>query len=163
MTNHVMDERLLRTVFSTVPSGVVALCASVDGEYVGMAVSTFVPVSLDPPLVSVCVQNASRTWQRLQRAPRLGISVLGEGHDRVARSLAMKEGDRFAGVETVTAPDGAVFVAGTDLWMNARIDQTVTAGDHAIVVLEISEVTLHDDREPLVFHRSTFRRLERAS
>ncbi len=128
-----------------------------------MALSTFVPVSLDPPLVSVCVQRTSRTWQRLGRAPRLGISVLGEAHDLVARSLAMTEGDRFADVETVTTNDDAVFVAGTDLWITAQIHQTVVAGDHAIVVLEIKDITMNEGGEPLVFHRSKFRRLEPAS
>src|SRR6185369_5919204 len=90
----------LREAFGHFPSGVIAIAAEVDGILVGLAASTFVPVSLDPPLVSFCVQNTSTTWPRLKDAPVLGISLLGESHNAAARSLAAKTGDRFAGLET---------------------------------------------------------------
>lgn len=67
-----LDGTALREAFAHVPSGVVAICADVDGERVGMAASTFVPVSLDPPLVSFCVQHTSTTWPRLSVLPHLG-------------------------------------------------------------------------------------------
>ena len=92
----------LREAFGHFPSGVIAIAAEVDGTRVGLAASTFVPVSLDPPLVSFCVQNTSETWPKLKDLPYLGISVLGEAHDDAARTLAAKTGDRFAGLETVS-------------------------------------------------------------
>ena len=90
----------LREAFGHFPSGVIAIAAEVDGVRVGLAASTFVPVSLDPPLVSFCVQNTSTTWPKLKDLPFLGISVLGESHDAAAKTLAAKTGDRFAGLET---------------------------------------------------------------
>ena len=74
----------LREAFGHFPSGVIAIAAEVHGARVGLAASTFVPVSLDPPLVSFCVQNTSETWPKLQGVPVLGISVLGEAHDTAA-------------------------------------------------------------------------------
>ncbi len=75
----------LREAFGHFPSGVIAIAAEVDGIRIGLAASTFVPVSLDPPLVSFAVQNTSETWPKLKDLPRLGISVLGEAHDEAAR------------------------------------------------------------------------------
>jgi flavin reductase (DIM6/NTAB) family NADH-FMN oxidoreductase RutF len=92
-----LDPKSLREAFGHFPSGVIAIAAEVDGVRVGLAASTFVPVSLDPPLVSFAVQNTSETWPKLKDLPRLGISVLGEAHDEAARTLAAKTGDRFAG------------------------------------------------------------------
>jgi flavin reductase (DIM6/NTAB) family NADH-FMN oxidoreductase RutF len=149
----------LREAFGHFPSGVIAIAAEVDGTRVGLAASTFVPVSLDPPLVSFCVQNSSTTWPRLKDAPYLGISLLGESHDHAARTLAAKTGDRFAGLKTSSTERGAVFVHGTSVWVESAIEQLVPAGDHTIVVLRVSDVTVHDDVAPIVFHRSTFRRL----
>src|SRR4029453_7535564 len=106
----------LREAFGHFPSGVIAIAAEVDGTRVGLAASTFVPVSLDPPLVSFCVQNTSQTWPQLKGLPCLGISVVGEAHDDAARALAAKTGDRFAGLETVSRASGAVFVEGTSVW-----------------------------------------------
>lgn len=92
----------LREAFGHFPTGVVAIAAEVDGVRQGLAASTFVPVSLEPPLVSFCVQNTSTTWPKLTGVPMLGISVLGEAHDAAVRTLAAKTGDRFAGLETVS-------------------------------------------------------------
>lgn len=149
----------LREAFGHFPSGIIAIAAEVDGVRVGLAASTFVPVSLDPPLVSFCVQNSSETWPKLKDLPALGISVLGESHDGAARTLAAKTGDRFAGLQTASSATGAVFVHGTSVWLESAIEQLIPAGDHTIVILRVSEITVHDDVAPIVFHRSTFRRL----
>ncbi|CAN5422852.1 flavin reductase family protein [soil metagenome] len=149
----------LREAFGHFPSGVIAIAAEVDGVRVGLAASTFVPVSLDPPLVSFCVQNSSTTWPKLKDLPLLGISLLGEAHDAAARTLAAKTGDRFAGLNTVSTDGGAVFIDGTSVWLESAIEQEVPAGDHVIVVLRVHAVTLHDEVAPIVFHRSTFRKL----
>jgi flavin reductase (DIM6/NTAB) family NADH-FMN oxidoreductase RutF len=149
----------LREAFGHFPTGVIAIAAEVEGVRVGLAVSTFVPVSLDPPLVSFCVQNTSETWPKLKDLPALGISVLGESHDAAAKTLAAKTGDRFAGLETESRTSGAVFVHGTSVWLESAIEQLIPAGDHTIVILKVSELTVHDDVAPIVFHRSTFRRL----
>ncbi|CPR00984.1 NADH-FMN oxidoreductase [Mycobacterium bohemicum DSM 44277] len=149
----------LREAFGHFPSGVVAIAAEVEGVRHGLAASTFVPVSLDPPLVSFCVQNTSTTWPKLKDLPMLGISVLGESHDEAARTLAAKTGDRFAGLQTVSKDSGAVFIKGTGLWLESAIEQMIPAGDHTIVVLRVTEVTIDAEVAPIVFHRSAFRRL----
>ena len=85
--------------------------------------------------------------------------MLGEAHDDAARTLAAKTGDRFAGLQTASSERGAVFIHGTSVWLESSIDQQVAAGDHTIVVLRVNELTVHPDVSPIVFHRSTFRRL----
>lgn len=152
----------LRQMFGRFPSGVVAVCAEVDGAPVGLAVSTFVPVSLDPPLVSICVRTASTTWPLLRRAPRLGISVLGAHHEGVARALAGPAEHRFGDVATVPRDGGALFVAGAPLALTASVVDDVVAGDHLIVVSRVNEVLVDDGHDPLVFHRSSLRPLAAA-
>ncbi len=154
-----LEPSSLRDAFGHFPSGVIAIAAEVDGTLVGLAASTFVPVSLEPPLVSFCVQNTSETWPKLKDLPSLGISVLGEAHDEAARTLAAKTGDRFAGLETVSRESGAVFIAGTSVWVESAIEQLVPAGDHTIVILRVNDIVVHAEVAPIVFHRSTFRRL----
>ena len=149
----------LREAFGHFPSGVIAIAAEINGIREGLAASTFVPVSLDPPLVSFCVQNTSTTWPKLKNVRALGISVLGESHDDAARTLAAKTGDRFADLETVSNTSGAVFIQGTSVWLETAIEQLIPAGDHTIVVLRVSDVRVDADVAPIVFHRSMFRRL----
>ena len=153
------DPVVLRQAFGCFPSGVTALCALDSGTPVGMAASTFTPVSLQPPLVSVCIQDTSSTWPRLRKQSRLGLSVLAEGQDLVCRSLATKNGDRFADVGWEAGEDGSVYVLGAALWLDCSIHAELPGGDHTIVLLEIHGLKAEPERAPLVFHGSRFRRL----
>ncbi len=92
------DGEGLRRAFAAFPSGVVTITAEIDCTPYRLAVSTFVPVSLHPPLVSFCVQNSSATWPRLSEASHLGLSLLGNDQQDAARSFGSRTGDRFAGV-----------------------------------------------------------------
>jgi flavin reductase (DIM6/NTAB) family NADH-FMN oxidoreductase RutF len=159
-----LDSSLLRRAFGCFPSGVVGVCALVDGAPVGLAASTFVPVSLDPPLVAFCVQSSSTTWPLLEQSPRLGISFLGASHDSAALQLAAKSAEtRFTGLRYETTPDGALFIEGASTWLECAPHSVVEAGDHGIVLLRVSGLTVAPDVEPLVFHGSSFRQLQQGA
>jgi flavin reductase (DIM6/NTAB) family NADH-FMN oxidoreductase RutF len=158
-----LDPLLLRQVFGRVPSGVVAVAALIDGIPAGLAASTFVPVSLDPPLVAICVQHTSTTWPRLRGVPELGVSVLAEHHHGAARQLAGPAAGRFAGLSLNATPHGAVILGDATAGLVCGIEQSHRAGDHDIVVLRVHAVTETDGATPLVFHASTFHGLRSAS
>jgi flavin reductase (DIM6/NTAB) family NADH-FMN oxidoreductase RutF len=153
------DATRLRQVFACFPSGVTAVCAMVDGEPVGMAASSFTSVSIDPPLVSVCVQNSSKTWPRLREAERIGLSVLSSGQDAACRSLSAKDGERFAGVRWSVSEEGAIFVDDAAAMLDCTLHSELAAGDHAIALLRIHQVHADPGTAPLIFHGSRFRRL----
>lgn len=155
----IADPRTLRNAFGCFPTGVTAICAMIDGQPVGMAASSFVSVSLDPPLVLVCIQNSSSTWQKLRGAPRIGVSVLGEGHDRACSQLAAKSGDRFESLEWSMTEDGAVLLEGAAVSLDCSIAEEIAAGDHRLVLLRIEKLEFQPAVNPLVFHGSRFRRL----
>ncbi|UPO78390.1 flavin reductase family protein [Arthrobacter sp. Helios] len=150
----------LRRAFGRFPSGIAALCAEIDGVPQGIVASSFtVGVSMEPPLVMFAVQNTSRTWPVLRSAQRIGVSVLGTGHDGVCRQIASRDGDRFAGLELHEA-EGALFLDEAALWLDCSIENEVPAGDHAVVLLRVHGYSTHEDaHEPLVFHGSAFRNL----
>lgn len=149
----------LRRAYGCFPSGVTAICALEGADPVGIAASSFTSVSMDPGLVSVCVQNSSATWPRLRAMRRLGVSVLAEDQNEACRTLSLKSGDRFAQVEWSVSGDGAVFVHGAVAWLDCSIHAEVPAGDHMIVVLVLHALRAEPERPPLVFHGSRFRQL----
>jgi flavin reductase (DIM6/NTAB) family NADH-FMN oxidoreductase RutF len=154
-----LDDVALRRAFGTFPSGVTAVCTLIDGRPIGIAASSFTSVSLDPPLVSVCVAETSSTWPLLRTSPVLGITVLAEHHGNLTLELAAKTEDRFAQVAWVANERGAVFVEGGPLWLSCRLSSELPAGDHTIALLEIEELTVFEGVAPLVFYASHFRRL----
>jgi flavin reductase (DIM6/NTAB) family NADH-FMN oxidoreductase RutF len=153
------DQSALRAAFACFPSGVTAVCGKRDEVPIGMAASSFTSVSIDPPLVSLCVARTSTTWPELVQLERVGLSVLAAGHGPVARSLSSKSGDRFSGVGWTASPSGAVFVHGSTLWLECSLFGQVTAGDHDIVILRIVSFETYPDVAPMIFHGSTFREL----
>lgn len=153
------DPGQLRRAFGCFPSGITAVCAMAGDEPAGLAASSFTSVSVAPPLVSVCIQNSSATWPVLRDRPRLGISLLAEGHDEICLRLSRKAADRFDGVTWDRAPGGGVFVPGATAWLNCSLYAEIPAGDHAVALLEIHGLHANPEAAPLVFHASRFRRL----
>lgn len=155
-----VDTAALRATFGRFPSGVTALCATdVTGEPIGMAVSAFVNVSLEPPLVGVFVQTSSTTWPKLRERPRIGLSVLGAGQQTPCRQLAARQVDRFANVSWESGPGGSVFLHGAAAWFDCEIESETTTGDHRFVLLRIIGHDFEAEQDPLVFYASKFHEL----
>jgi len=154
-----LSPRTLRTAFGAFPSGVAAVAALVDGQPQGLTASSFTSVSLDPPLVSVCMAHTSTTWPILAPLEHIGLSVLSVEQERLAAALAAKGRDRFVGAGWVASETGAVLLHGSALWLDCVVHRSVPAGDHDIVLFEICQLRVFPKAMPLVFHGSRFRHL----
>lgn len=153
------DPAQLRQAFGCFPSGVTAVCADSATGPAGMLVSSFTSVSLDPPLVSICIMDTSRTWSLLRDAPRLGISVLAQDHHELCQRFALPPAQRFVGVALTVTPEGAVLLPRATAWLDCAIHREVPAGDHTIVLLRIEALDARPATPPLVFHGSRYHRL----
>jgi flavin reductase (DIM6/NTAB) family NADH-FMN oxidoreductase RutF len=156
----VHDPAELRRVFGAFPTGVTAIAAFAGGVPLGIAASSFTSVSLDPPIVSVCIGHRSTTWPRLRQAPRLGISILGAHQEDACRRLAARDPDRFATLPWRATAGGAVFVEGSSAWLECSVDHQVGVGDHDVILLRVHELDADSAVAPLVFHGSRFRQLQ---
>lgn len=155
-----LDADALRATFGQFPSGVTAVCAlDDDGTPIGLAASSFVGVSLDPPLVGVCMQYTSTTWPRLGTRPRVGLSVLAASQDRTCRQLASKSGDRFAGLDWHATDEGALLLRDAAAWLDCSVKRTVPAGDHELVLFRVHAHGIRPRSGPLVFQASRFHAL----
>ncbi|HWH96880.1 MAG TPA: flavin reductase family protein [Pseudolysinimonas sp.] len=154
------DPAAIRSAFNRFPSGIAALCAEVDGRPTALVASSFsVGVSFDPPLVLFSVQNSSSTWPVLRLAKSVGVSVLGKDHAQVCSQLASRTGDRFVGLDTVATESGSLFIGDSALWLDCTIMSETPAGDHQLVLLEVTSLKVEADREPLIYHGAAFRQL----
>ncbi|MCP2626814.1 flavin reductase family protein [Mycolicibacterium smegmatis] len=148
------DPAGLRRAFAAHPSGVTAVGAMCDGTPTGMTVATFVPVSLQPALVSICIGMTSSTWPRLRTAGRLGLSTLSDAQERECKQLSAKETDRFAAVSYQVTPAGAILLHNASAWIECSIEDELKAGDHFVVLLRVEAIAFDSRSTPLVFHAS---------
>lgn len=150
---------MLRQAFGCSPSGLSLVAAEIDGEPAGMLVSTLTSVSLEPPLLSVCIQHGSRSWEVLRSGAHLGVSVLGDTHEGLCDQLAGPADGRFVDVDHLVSPQGAVLLHDASAWFTCVVHDEVEAGDHVIALLRVNELAARPHARPLVFHGSRYRRL----
>ncbi|WP_338900404.1 flavin reductase family protein [Streptomyces sp. TG1A-60] len=136
-----------------------------SGEDVGMTATSFMSVSLDPPLVMVSLREGSRMDDLLAEQPLWAVSVLSEHQRTTAGRFAMKGrlSDRllFADIPyTRGAATGAPLVGGALATLECRTEQRVTAGDHTLVIGRVLAATAPGTHGgPLAYFRGRYRQL----
>jgi flavin reductase (DIM6/NTAB) family NADH-FMN oxidoreductase RutF len=159
MTACALEPTDLRRVFGAYPTGVTAVAALVDGVPIGITANSFTSVSLDPPIVSVCVAHTSTTWPVLRTAARLGISVLGAHQEGHGRALSERRGDRFGSLRWRATADGAILLEDASAWLDCGIEREIPVGDHDLILLRVHALDADPEVPPLVFHSSRYRSL----
>jgi flavin reductase ActVB len=128
-----------------------------DGNKLGMTATAVTSVSLDPPLVLVCVDNRTRTAAALTAGAPFVAQFLGADQEALARQFARPIADKFAGVAYQVTPNGCPRLEGVLASVECFPYQIVPSGDHTIVVGRVIEVQVADkDSSPLIYFRSQF-------
>lgn len=144
----------LRSVMASFPTGVTVVAVrDGGGELVGLTVNSFTSVSLEPPLVLVCIDHASSSHDPIVSAGGFTVSVLAASQADVAQRFAVRPSEgRFDEFAWKAAPSGHPVIQGAAAWLDCRIQEVLSAGDHSIL---LARTTACDwGGEPaLVFHR----------
>lgn len=130
----------LRRVAAAMPTGVVLLTVASVPEGYGTTIGTFVAVSFEPPLVSVCLQAGCRTLELIPLHALFGISVLTSEHAELARRYARR--DRPRGLADLPLwsgrHSGVLTLASAAAGFECRTVRHVEAGDHVLVLASVS-------------------------
>lgn len=145
-------------------SGVTVITCAVDGVDHAMTASAFSAVSLDPPLVLVCVRATARFAEALARTERWGVSILDEDGQSAARWFATSGRPLIGQLDAVPHHRGASGVALLDsslARLECRTVSVATAGDHNVVVGQVDAVELSEQHSPLLYWDGGYRSLQR--
>lgn len=135
MTRQSFDPRDLRNAFGTFMTGVTVVTATdAQGDPVGFTANSFSSVSLDPPLLLVCLANSSSNFETLTQASGFAINILSEGQKDVSNTFARPVEDRFATISWKTGPNGNPILSDVSAWFDCSMHKTVEAGDHVILI-----------------------------
>jgi len=146
-----IDSSDLRRAFATFATGVTVVTARGPGaEPVGFTANSFSSVSLDPPLLLVCVANGMRSFPVFQATPAFAVNILAEDQQETSRTFAARGADRFAAVQWRAGETGSPLLDGVVAWFDCRAHEVVAAGDHAILIGRIVDYA-YNDRAPLGF------------
>jgi 3-hydroxy-9,10-secoandrosta-1,3,5(10)-triene-9,17-dione monooxygenase reductase component len=151
---------LLRQVLGRFATGVVVVTAAHGAVPLGLSVSSFTSVSLDPPLVAFCADRRSRSWPAIRRSGAFCVNVLAEDQEAVSRLFATRGAEKFEGVGWSPAPSGSPRLDGVLAWLDCRIEAVHDGGDHEICLGRVGELGVERDDGPLVYYRGGYGRFE---
>lgn len=151
---HTVTPMAMRHALAGFATGLAVVAAEVDGRIAGMSANSLASVSLDPPLVSIAFARTSTTWPVLRSAQRWGISVLSQDQVSVLENLRLPAAERFRDVE-MRIDAGAAYVVGALATLSVTPHTAVEAGDHTLMLLNVTDVARSESRFPLVFFGST--------
>ena len=150
-----VDPDLVRGVHRKFITGVTVVTTDDGGTPKGLAVNAFSSISLDPPMVLVCVQRTSSTHPALHRASHLGVNILAAGQLDVAKTFASKADDKFADVDWTPGEFGAPLIEGSCAQLEVEIGERLEAGSHTVFTGRVVTAR-HQEVAPLVYSGGGF-------
>ena len=155
-----IDDSEFRRVMGHFPTGVtVVTSVHGDGTPCGLTVNAFSSLSLEPPLVLVCVEQAADSFHCIEQAGVFAVNILeeGRGESLSRRFSTWGVGDKFRGVAFRSERTGSPILEAALAWVDCKVTQTLMAGDHAVFIGEVLEGDAHEG-SPLVYYRGGYGR-----
>lgn len=130
-----IDPKQLRNAFGQFMTGVTVVTTNDrDGQPVGFTANSFSSVSLEPPLLLVCLANSSSNYDTFCAADGFAINILAEDQTEVSNTFARPVDDRFAAVSWQRGPHGSPLLDGVCAWFDCSMERRIEAGDHVILI-----------------------------
>jgi flavin reductase (DIM6/NTAB) family NADH-FMN oxidoreductase RutF len=138
---------------------VVTTCGP-GGEDQGMTASAFCSVSLDPPLILVCVEKIATMHDAIVSCSNFAVNVLTEKQELLARRFAEVEGNRFEGIGFSRGANSVPLIDDALAVLECKRTTTFAGGDHTIVIGEVESATWSEGK-PLLYYRGGYAGIER--
>lgn len=132
------EPRVLRNAFGAFMTGVtVVTTMDADGKPVGFTANSFTSVSIDPPLLLVCLARSSRNYETLTTGRGFAVNILSEEQKDISNRFARPSEDRFADISWQPGPFGSPVLGDVAAWFDCSRFNVVDTGDHVILIGEV--------------------------
>lgn len=151
-----MDPRDFRRTCGQFATGVAVACIfGSDAAPHGLTVNSFTSVSLNPPLILICIGHDSAILDLFRQQARFGLSFLRAEQRDLSNQFATRGRDRFQGVDWHTGSSGVPLLNDSLADLECALEQSVTAGDHDILIARVSHSVIHGGL-PLLYFNSAY-------
>jgi flavin reductase (DIM6/NTAB) family NADH-FMN oxidoreductase RutF len=145
-----------RSTVGSFATGVTVITTRGEEHAYGMTANAFSSVSLDPPLVLVCVIYPSEGCDQIAANQCFAVNVLHANQEPISRYFASRDRprgrDAFSEIDHRTGASGSPIIEGAAAYLDCRLHATYEAGDHLIFIGEVLELGFDAEADPLVFH-----------
>ncbi len=157
-----LDPEALRSAMRAWTAGVAVVTAVYENQRHGMTVNSFTSISLEPPMITISLQQTSRTHALIAKSRAFGLTILSDEQAEIADVFAGRAAnvkDRFEGLQTETLVTGSPLIVGGLAWMDCRVVQTFDVGMNTLFIAEALAVRSSKEGQPLVYHNRAYWRL----
>ena len=156
------NRREFRDTLGTFATGVTVLTTlAADGQPIGVTISSFNSVSLDPPLILWSLSLSSPNIEVFQNANHYSVNVLAFDQQNISNCFASRCNDRFADIPTRPGLSGIPLIEGCCAWFECSNEAHYSGGDHLIFVGRVERFAQGCSAEsPLIFHKACYRQLD---
>jgi flavin reductase (DIM6/NTAB) family NADH-FMN oxidoreductase RutF len=155
-----VDTRAFRHALGQFPTGVCVVTAIVEGTRLGMTVSSFNSLSLDPPLVLFSIDRRAVSLVLWERAEAVAVHVLAENQKDVSNRFARALANKWEGMSCGEGASGAPVLPGVAAVFECAVWARHEGGDHTLFILEVRHFRSFADRQPLVFGKGRYAALQ---
>jgi flavin reductase (DIM6/NTAB) family NADH-FMN oxidoreductase RutF len=154
-----IDPRELRNVMGNFATGVTIITTKdATGKPFGLTANAFSSLSLDPPLLLICVDKKVDCYACFEETKVFGVNFLSEGQDDLSTRFATKGIEKFEGVPYKLGQLGVALLDGAVAHIECKLANAYEGGDHTIYIGEIQNAAVLSDR-PLLFFRGKYFKL----
>jgi len=154
-----VDRELFRSVIGHFASGVAILTARHEGIDYGLTASAVSSLSLDPPMLLVCVNKTSNTQRAIAQSQVFAVNILRENQSEVAFQFARSHPDKFRGMSVSYGELGTPLLGDTLATIECRVIEEVTGGTHSVFLAEVHSAQATQGM-PLTYYRGRMGRFE---
>ena len=156
-----MEDRAFRRALGEFATGVAVVTARGRGEeLIGMTMSSFNSVSIDPPLVLFCVDRKARSLPAMLEARGFAINVLARDQEGISNQFARALSDKWTQIKTSVGHAEAPLISGALAHFECAPFANYDGGDHVIFVVRVLRHTSRSEAAaPLIFFRGRYRDL----
>jgi len=155
-----VDQLEFRRVMGHFATGVTVVTSHDGaGKLGGLTANSVASVSLDPPLVLVCVDKKSDSYPLFAASQTFAVNILANEQETLSRRFAKSGGDKFTGVGYRIGTTGCPLLTDTIAFLDCKVRHTFEAGDHTIYVGEAVEIAVDSEADPLLYFRGGYRNL----
>lgn len=148
---------VLRSVLGNFATGVTVMTTVAEnGDRVGMTVSSFNSLSLDPPLILWSIGLGAPSRAVFSRSAHFAVNVLRDDQADIAFQFAKPSKDKFHGIACETGLNGLPVLSDALATFECEMHERVEGGDHEIYLGRVMRARSAAEGEPLVYHRGGF-------
>ncbi len=156
-----IDPDLFRQVMSQFATGITIVTTRAGPEIHGLTANAFCSVSLEPPLVLVCVDKKAHSHDLIAAGRNFAVNILNAEQEPLARRFAINNlpaNERFTGIKFRTEATGAPILLESLGWLDCKLFAAYPGGDHTIYVGEVVALGRQQENEPLLYFHSEYQK-----